>query len=244
MRWILHELTHWWREYTRGLDLLPVLALLIATVMLLVCGIYGGTGFYRRVFGSSAGRYATLAPHLYWYGCSLVGYAGVPLLVFALLKAGPGSLGLRLGDWRLGLKVVAVFSLVMVAVVAAVLQTPAFAEHYPLNKGALAGFGPLLVYETFHMGYFFAWEFIFRGFLLFALYPALRNWAILVQMIPFAILHLGKPAPEVFASVFAGIILGALALRTRSMLYCWLLHGVSALAMDVGAYLQQGQWRW
>jgi membrane protease YdiL (CAAX protease family) len=41
--------------------------------------------------------------------------------------------------------------------------------------------------------YLFAWEFIFRGFLLFGLKERLGPWSMVIQMIPFVLLRFGKP---------------------------------------------------
>jgi membrane protease YdiL (CAAX protease family) len=43
-------------------------------------------------------------------------------------------------------------------------------------------------------------------------------------MIPFVILHNGKPFLETFGAIFGGIALGILALRTRSIYYCVVTH--------------------
>ena len=245
MAWIYRELRDWWRTFTEDLPLFPALAVVIATCLVILCEVYGGSGFYRREIGwgfREANPYLKLTPHIYWYSSSFFFYALIPIVTILAARRKLSNFGITLGDWRLGLKILAVFTAVMIGVVAISLQTKSFSSHYPLNKSALLGIGPFLVYESFSVAYFFAWEFIWRGYVLFALYPSIKNWAILVQMVPFALLHIGKPVPEVFASVFAGLILGALALRTRSMIYCWLLHAVSAFVMDLGVFIIRGKW--
>jgi len=56
-----------------------------------------------------------------------------------------------------------------------------------------------------------------------------------VQTLPFALLHTGKPEAEALSSVFAGVALGWLALRTRSFWWGALLHAAIAFAMDLCA---------
>ena len=51
-------------------------------------------------------------------------------------------------------------------------------------------------------------------------------------MIPFFILHKGKPEIELFASIFAGLVLGVQALRSRSFIYAWLLHWMVMVLID------------
>jgi membrane protease YdiL (CAAX protease family) len=62
---------------------------------------------------------------------------------------------------------------------------------------------------------------------------------VFIQTIPFAILHFGKAQLETLAAVFAGILLGYLALRTRSFWYGWLLHVLVAFSNDVFAILNK-----
>lgn len=70
----------------------------------------------------------------------------------------------------------------------------------------------------------FAWEFMWRGYMLFGLEEKFGYYSVLIQMIPFVILHNGKPFLETFGAIFGGIALGILALRTRSFYYCVVIH--------------------
>ncbi len=244
MRMIWRGIVDWWRDYTSGLTFFPVFALLLVTVLIIFAEQYGQPGYYKHHLnwiGREAGDWHGLSRHLYWFGSSFFFYAVLPLGMLLVFRRRFRDFGLGLGDWRKGLKILALFVGVMLPVIVVILQTEAFRAHYPLNKAALNSLTLFLVYEAAYIAYFFAWEFVYRGFLLFALYPTLKNWAILIQMVPFALLHIGKPLPETLASVAAGLILGALALRTRSMLYGWILHAVSAVALDIGVFVMQGR---
>ena len=66
------------------------------------------------------------------------------------------------------------------------------------------------------MAYFVAWEFVFRGWMLFGLAPRLGpGLAIVLQALPFSLMHTGKPELEAYGLILAGLALGALAWRTR-----------------------------
>jgi hypothetical protein len=69
-----------------------------------------------------------------------------------------------------------------------------------------------------------AWEFIWRAFMLFGLEPALGELAIYVQMVPFAIAHVGKPEIETLSSIAGGILLGYVVRKCRSFWPAFLLH--------------------
>ena len=66
-----------------------------------------------------------------------------------------------------------------------------------------------------------------------------RPLAVIVQCLPFALLHVGKPELESIGSILAGLYLGVLALRANSMLPCAILHIAAALTMDLLATLNR-----
>lgn len=70
----------------------------------------------------------------------------------------------------------------------------------------------------------FAWEFLFRGFMLFGLKDRMKEAAILVQMIPFALLHLGKPETETISCIFSGIYFGYVCYRGNAFWPAFILH--------------------
>jgi membrane protease YdiL (CAAX protease family) len=84
----------------------------------------------------------------------------------------------------------------------------------------------------------FAWEFIWRGFTLFGLEKKFGWYAVFIQMIPFVILHNGKPFLETFGAILGGIGLGIIALRTRSVYYCIIIHLGVIYSIDILSVLR------
>jgi membrane protease YdiL (CAAX protease family) len=78
-------------------------------------------------------------------------------------------------------------------------------------------------------------EFFFRGFLLFALARYLGPLAIFVMIVPYAMIHFGKPLAECLGSILAGIALGTVALRTASIYGGVAVHCAVAWSMDLFA---------
>ena len=111
----------------------------------------------------------------------------------------------------------------------------------PVFDGSRVNLRALLDYELGMGFYMFCWEFFFRGFLLFGLMKTRLGaaGAVLVQAIPFALLHwswhahASKPSLEVLGSFVAAILLGILAVRTRSFLYGYLAHWAVSLTLDL-----------
>jgi membrane protease YdiL (CAAX protease family) len=82
----------------------------------------------------------------------------------------------------------------------------------------------------------FTWEFLCRGYLLFAFERRVGGAAaIAIQTIPFAVMHVGKPGPEAIGAIIAGIVLGIIALRNRSFIPGTILHWSVAVTLDLFA---------
>jgi membrane protease YdiL (CAAX protease family) len=149
----------------------------------------------------------------------LVLYLGVPLLVILLaFRQSPARYGFRLGDWKAGLALTAVAWAGLALVMAFVARTDAFRSYYGHRGETVA----VAIYRNGVT--LLGWEFLFRGFLLFALYPTCGPLAIVLQAVPFTIAHLGKPELETLSCIFGGSAFGYVAWRTRSFLYPFLIH--------------------
>lgn len=142
----------------------------------------------------------------------------IPAVLIALIwRQSPIAFGLRLGDWRWGILAAAL----MVLVSAPALwwfgrMDPQVQVYYsnPLGRQAIGE----IVIEMF------AWEFFLRGWLLFGYGRRFGVNAIWMQMVPFALYHIGKPGTETFSTVFTGLLFGWIAWRSRSVLYPILIH--------------------
>ena len=166
-----------------------------------------------------------LLEYLYWFVGDFFTFFILGILVIKFgFKEKLSDFGLQLGDFKVGLKISLIFLSVMIILVWFASATPAFAEKYPHLSSAKSDWNTLFIYEAGMLLYMFAWEFIWRGFMLFGLEKKFGGYAVLMQMIPFVILHNGKPFLETFGAIFGGIALGILALRTRSIYYCVLTH--------------------
>ncbi|MBN2495641.1 MAG: CPBP family intramembrane metalloprotease [Deltaproteobacteria bacterium] len=230
-----------WRQWTAGLRFRPVFVIVAATVLLILFHENGSSSFFRihlaGLFGP--GRYAKLYPAFYWYACSFAMLCLVPIALGHFVLKRPWTEWISLGDWRFGLKAALALYAVFLPVLVAISFLPEFQTKYPLYAAATDSCSHFALHELAYAIYFIGWEFIYRGFMLFGLRPALGYYAVFVQTIPFAIMHFGKPQVETLAAVLAGIILGYLALRARSFWYGWLLHALVAISNDVLAVIHR-----
>jgi membrane protease YdiL (CAAX protease family) len=231
------------QKWTQGLDFGTVFVILGSTVLLILFHENGSSRFFQRYLSwyFKPGPYSDLYPALYWFAASFVVLGVVALLSGRWVLGMPwSSWGIGMGDWRFGLKASVGLFLLFLPVLVGISFSSTFQYKYPLYKSASLSASHFLVYEFFYVLYFIGWEFIFRGFMLFGLKPKLGYYCVFIQTVPFAVMHFGKPQVETLAAVFAGVILGYLALRSRSFWYGWLLHSLVAVSNDVLAVLHKG----
>lgn len=218
-------------------------AVFAAAVLLLVVFEYWalpssfqGSSWHTRVAGWLGDGYAPyfdLLPYQYWGVASLLLRVLVPLVVVTLvLRESPREWGWRFPlDWHHVWPYV-VFLAVMVPVLFGASVLSSFQAKYPFYDGAMAGGWHFWGFQLFYGLQFLGVEAFFRGFLLFGLWPRLGWNAIPVMVIPYVMIHFGKPMPETLAAIVAGSVLGYLALRSRSFLWGALLHWSVGLTMD------------
>lgn len=196
--------------------------------------------FNRNLFNyfSNSG-YVDLYSYLYWFCGDFFTLFVLPvIIIIAILKGKPKNFGLQLGEVKAGVKISFYFILIMLAIVWFASSSPSFVETYPLLQRTKESWYLFFIFEAGLLVYVFAWEFIWRGFMLFGLEEKFGYYAVLIQMIPFVILHNGKPSPETFSAILGGIALGILAFRTRSFLYCVIVHMSVMFTIDLLSVLR------
>lgn len=246
-----------------AVDWRPLVVLIVSAVILTLLEYWGGRKTYIdqapkffpyepgipfrelgvSIFGTT---YQRLGEYVYWSGWRIGAFFVIPALVVLLM---PGE---RLRDYGLStegffkhLWIYGVLFLIVLPAVIAVSFTPAFANHYPFYKPWQNHVFPralewkdLILWELMYSAQFFSLEFFFRGFMLQALKRSLGAYAIFVMVVPYCMIHFGKPMPETLGAIAAGLVLGTLALRTGSIWAGFLIHVSVAWTMDLLALIQ------
>jgi membrane protease YdiL (CAAX protease family) len=114
-----------------------------------------------------------------------------------------------------------------------------FLNYYPFYKQASRSWFDLLAWECAYFAQFFALEFYFRGWLLATLRRTMGAAAIFVMAVPYCMIHFGKPYLEAHGAIVAGVVLGSLAMRTKSIYAGFLVHITVAGLMDYFALLSR-----
>jgi membrane protease YdiL (CAAX protease family) len=113
-----------------------------------------------------------------------------------------------------------------------VSHEPDFGSYYPFYKASSRSWFDLLVWEGMYFAQFFGLEVFFRGFWLGALRRSFGSGAIFAMAVPYCMIHYGKPFLEANGAIVAGIALGSLSMKTKSIYQGFLVHITVAGLMD------------
>ena len=211
----------------------PTLILILSALLPAVHRYFGSMEFALQKFQPIS----EFAASVYMFGAAFVLMGVLPLVVIYFIFREPlKSYGLNLGDWRIGLPAVAIlFVLIAGIMIYPASQTEEIRAFFPFDKNAGDSVFSFLRLEVLRGLFFYsAWEFFFRGFMLFGLRKYFGDWmAICIQIIPSCLWHIGMTSGEIFGSLVAGFLFGILAIRTRSILWVFLLHYLIGVVLDL-----------
>jgi membrane protease YdiL (CAAX protease family) len=210
----------------------PSVILLSAALLPTLHRYLGSLDFARYQMNLSSEREAIL--FIFIVAFFLFGF--IPFLIIRFIfKDSLSAYGMQLGDWKLGLRLITPLIIIICCILLLpASQTSEMRNFYPLNRSIHS-----LSFEFFELqlcrGLFFytAWEFFYRGFMLFGLRRVVGEWkAICIQTIPQCLWHIGMPSGEILASILGGILFGYLALRTNSIVWPFVLHFLIGAILD------------
>lgn len=174
---------------------------------------------------------------VFWAATRVIAYVLIPLAVVKLTLPGVSAREVFGLSTRQPLKHIPLY-LVMLAVIAPFVVGASFFESfqrkypfYKLDEGE--SLWPwFIAWELLYAMQFVALEMFYRGFIVHGLKPRLGYASIFVMMIPYMMIHFGKPLPECVGSIIAGFALGSMSLATGAIWGGALLHVIVAWAMD------------
>lgn len=169
------------------------------------------------------------------FACAFLLFGLLPLaIIHFYFRESLADYGLRIGDWRTWLPVtVILFLIIAAAMLYPASKTEAMRSFYPFDKSATDAVGFIRLQLFRGLLFYSAWELLFRGFILFGLKNKLGDWtAICIQTIASCMWHIGFPAAEILSSIPAGILFGMMAIRSKSILWPFILHYFIGITLD------------
>ncbi len=224
------------RKAHPGFDTRVMIVLILASFVLVFQEYYGDRPNFDEYLGArfEGSKWYALGSFAWWSGAKLFGYLVVPALaVWGLLRGRLRDYGLSVAGMRQHVWIYVVLFLAILPVVIIASYTKPFLHTYPFYKMAARSWTDYVAWELMYGASFLALEFFFRGFLLFALKRTMGAYAIFVMIVPYCMIHFHKPVAEVCGAIFAGIVLGTLAMATRSIWCGVLIHVSVAWTMDL-----------
>jgi membrane protease YdiL (CAAX protease family) len=217
----------------RGSQFKPTVILLISSPLLLVWKYYFTPDFFAGPFAAASDDSRVYGAIYHFLGCFVL-MGVVPMLVVKLLFRE------RLADYGvgLGLPIRTLRSFLFFApifVLAAYLGSgdQQLQAKFPINPQAGASAAMFAMHAITYLLYYVGWEFYFRGFMLHGLRDSIGDAnAVLVQVLASSLLHIGGPASETFGAILGGLLWGALAIRTRSILSGLGQHYLLGICLD------------
>ncbi len=233
----------------KGYDYRPLVVLCAGAVFLTLMEYFGMSrtyvGFVERLSDGdnfwaqlSDSQYWRLSQYGWWAGCRVLGYFVLPALTLKAMGQNIDEYGLETKGFSEHAWIYAFsYGIVFICVVC-VSFTEEFSTYYPFYKLARRSWLDFASWEVLYAAQFFSLEFFFRGFWLKACKSMMGSHAIFAMVVPYCMIHFNKPFVECLAAIFAGIVLGTLSMKTRSIWSGFLIHVSVAITMDSAALLQ------
>jgi membrane protease YdiL (CAAX protease family) len=212
-------------------------------ILLLLFNYWGRPGFYASsglidwvadTVGGPLTEYPGVGGYLWWGFSSLLFRVFLPLVVIVfVLKRPPVEFGFRLRGIAPHLPPYILMYVVMLPILIWASTFDSFRSFYPFYDRAGEGGAAFWLYELGYVVQFVGVEAFFRGFLTFGLLRRFGMLSIVVMTVPYTMIHFSKPMPEATAAIVAGLVLGYLAVRSRSFVPGIMLHVAVAITMDL-----------
>jgi membrane protease YdiL (CAAX protease family) len=228
-------------------DLRPFVALAMCAVILTLQEYYGGRTYFDETIrpwlsrldiahprAIKLAKYDELYGFEWWVFARVLGYAILPFAAWkacfpadSLLDMGFRVRGFFKHAWIYG-----AFLVVVLPTMLLVSRQADFGSYYPFYKNSSRSWYDFLSWEAMYFAQFFALEMFFRGFWLGALRRSFGSGAIFAMAVPYCMIHFGKPYLEANGAIVAGIALGSLSMKTKSIYQGFLVHVTVAGLMD------------
>jgi membrane protease YdiL (CAAX protease family) len=221
----------------QGKQLKPTVILMSSALLCAAWWYFGRAEFYDARLASQFALWgdpgATRAIYMFTTGFLMLGV--VPALVVKLVfREKLADYGVQLGNWRGTVLWTLILAPLWLFLAYMGSNNPHAIKLYPLNQSAGGSPDMFALHALTSLMFFAGFEFLFRGYIQFGLRDSVGEInSMLIQMLATVLLTAGKPIPnEAFGAMFAGMVWGFVAYRTRSLASPVLQHLILGLTLD------------
>jgi membrane protease YdiL (CAAX protease family) len=202
----------------------------------------GSFGYWFSNFFYGSNVQVIFHSRIWWIGSIVLFYLVIPVLIVKYgFKRNLKDYGVSFKNIHKDYPLYLLMLLVMLPLVYFASQTDSFQSRYPIFKPIAGQIFPIFLYwQIAYFIQFVAVEFFFRGFLIHSLKHRFGFYSVFISTIPYCMIHFGKPFGETIAAIVAGIVLGTLSLKSKSIVLGILIHYSVAITMDIFALYRQG----
>ncbi len=162
-----------------------------------------------------------------FFGC-------IPFLTGLIIlkeKISAYGLGIRIG--RDVLYYIIILSVIIIFINSFASKSQVNLKRYPLIKTKVWGPGLLIISSSGWIVYLLAYEFLFRGFLLFTCIQSFGIWpAIIINIMVYSLAHVPQGLNETLGAVPFGLVLCYLAVLSGTIWPAFILHVVLAISNE------------
>lgn len=241
------------RKQSASYDFTPALAFLFGGLFLVLMEYWGDYRSLRQLIEWSDPSGTTMADfrlspwyqlinHGWWAIWRVIGFFILPICVIKLSGKRIREQGLATAGFLDHLWIYILSYVVVLICVIFVSFDAHFTDYYPFYRQSHRSWFDFLTWEMLYAAQFFSLEFFFRGWWLKAGKRMMGSHAIFVMTVPYVMIHFGKPMLETVGAIIAGVVLGTLAMKTRSIWSGFLIHVSVALSMDLASMIQRNAW--
>jgi len=224
-------------------DKKTVLTIIWVTLIITLYFYFGIQDFFENAFSGYLNSQNEIVYYKYIYHNFMAFFfffvLSIPFVKF-VLKQKLIDTGLRFKEKKLSLNIMLLALIITPLLSLSALTDTGMTTMYPLG-GALIykNAAYFLLYYLSYVAYYFGWEYLFRGLALFKIsdkYGAAL--AIAVTTMVSALIHssiagFGKPFTETFSAIMGGLVLGYIALKTRSIYTSLFIHFLLGFSLDL-----------
>ena len=212
----------------------PTVVVACTALALMLPWYHGGEHGFVSLLNGIGGAGFSSACQRFGINFALVIQLGLPLIAIFSMRQRPTEFGLGLGDVKLGIKLCLLFYVLYIPCFIVLFANGGFQEYYSGIMRRYATWSQFLLVESVSLFFLsLRTEFLYRGFLLFGIKKEYGPYAgVLIQLLPYVLVHVGKAELEALGSLPVGLALGYLAARTGSIWYGAVLHGSIAFLFN------------